>query len=138
MKPSLEVFVDGDCPLCSREVSWLRRLDTHRQLRFTDISATDFDAAGIGRSYSELMRKIHARLPSGELVRGVEVFRQVYSRLGFHRAVRVSRWPLVRGLLDLGYVAFARSRLRLTGRCEVTTQPASLTASARGGEVTHA
>ena len=38
--------------------------------------------------------------------------------------VWLTRLPIVRQLLDLGYAAFARNRLRLTGRC---TSACSLT-----------
>ena len=113
----IEVFVDGDCPLCSREVDWLRRLDQQGELRFTDISAPDFDPTPTGASLEQLMRRIHARLPTGETLTGVEVFREIYARVGFARAVAVSRWPLISQLLDGAYVLFAKSRLRLTGRC---------------------
>jgi predicted DCC family thiol-disulfide oxidoreductase YuxK len=64
------------------------------------------------------MARIHARLPSGELVEGVEVFRQLYAAVGYERLVRASRSPLISGLLERGYGWFAKNRLRLTGRCE--------------------
>lgn len=113
----VEVFFDGDCPLCLREVELLRRLDKVRQIRFTDIQAADFDPASIGLSFSQLMQRIHGRLPSGELIEGTEVFRRLYAAVGFRRAVAVSRWPGVSQLLDAGYSLFAKNRLRLTGRC---------------------
>jgi predicted DCC family thiol-disulfide oxidoreductase YuxK len=115
----LELFFDGDCPLCAREVAWLRRWDGARRIQFTDISAATFDAAALGVSHARLMARIHARLPSGQLVEGVEVFRRLYALLGFERWVRMSRWPLVAPVLDAAYTLFAKNRLRLTGRCDV-------------------
>ena len=55
---------------------------------------------------------------AGELVSGVEVFRQLYARVGFGRLVACSRAPVVSHLLEGGYSVFARLRLPLTGRCE--------------------
>ena len=115
---AVEVFYDGECPLCRREIGWLSRLDTQRRIRFTDIAAPGFDAKELGLSQAQLMARIHARLPSGELVEGVEVFRQLYGAVGYARLVRLSRAPGVSGLLELGYGWFARHRLRLTGRCD--------------------
>ncbi len=63
------------------------------------------------------MDKIHGRMPDGSRIEGVEVFRQLYGAVGFNRAVAVSRWPGVAHLLHLGYVLFAKNRLRMTGRC---------------------
>ena len=50
-----EVFYDGGCPLCVREIGMLRRWDRRKKIRFTDIDAKDFDAALVGKSYDELM-----------------------------------------------------------------------------------
>ena len=90
----VEVFFDGDCPLCLREISLLRRLDERGQrIRFTDIQAADFSPESVGLTFPELMRRIHGRLPSGELIEGTEVFRRLYAAVGFRRTVAVSRWP---------------------------------------------
>lgn len=122
----VEVFFDGDCPLCVREIALLRKLDRHSQrIRFTDIQAADFSPEAVGLSFTELMQRIHGRLPSGELIEGTEVFRRLYAAVGFRRVVAFSRWPGVAQLLDAGYTLFAKNRLRLTGRCtdEVCTVP---------------
>jgi predicted DCC family thiol-disulfide oxidoreductase YuxK len=112
-----EVFFDGDCPLCVREIRMIARLDRAHRIRFTDIAAPEFDAAGTGVSWQTLMDRIHGRLPDGTLVEGVEVFRRLYTAVGFGPLVALTRLPGVRALLDLGYHLFAKHRLRLTGRC---------------------
>ena len=38
----LTVFFDGNCPLCAREISLLKQLDTMQRLHFENIYATDF------------------------------------------------------------------------------------------------
>lgn len=113
----VEVFFDGDCPLCRREINWLRKRDRQLKVRFTDIAAADFDPGSTGKTLSELMARIHGRLPTGELIEGVEVFRQLYAAVGLNWLVVPTRWPLFRQFLDWGYRLFARYRLRLTGRC---------------------
>jgi predicted DCC family thiol-disulfide oxidoreductase YuxK len=42
----IEVFYDGACPLCLREINLLRRRDRKHAIRFTDIAAVGFDASG--------------------------------------------------------------------------------------------
>jgi predicted DCC family thiol-disulfide oxidoreductase YuxK len=113
----LEVWFDGACPLCAREVAFLRRLDRAGRIRFADIAAPGFDASATGIPWQDLMDRIHARLADGTVVEGVEVFRRLYALLGFAWLVAPTRLPGVRQLLDLAYRAFARNRLRLTGRC---------------------
>lgn len=113
----VEVFFDGDCPLCLREIRMLRRKDRDGRIEFTDIAAPGFDADALGRDHATLMARIHGRLPDGTWIEGVEVFRRLYAAIGWRRAVAVSRWPGISHLLRLAYTLFARNRLRLTGRC---------------------
>lgn len=113
----LDVYYDGDCPLCAREVRWLRRRDRRRRIRFVDIAAPGFDAREAGVPLETLMERIHGRLPDGTIIDGVEVFRRIYAAVGFPTLARLSRLPGVSGMLELAYRWFARNRLRLTGRC---------------------
>lgn len=118
MSWEVEVFHDGECPLCRREVGLLQRLDARRgRIRFTDIAARDFDACALGKTHEQLMARIHGRLPDGTWIEGVEVFRRVYAALGLGLLVPLTRVPGVSHLLDAAYGVFARQRLRITGRC---------------------
>ena len=113
----IEVFFDGDCPLCRREIGMLRRLDRRHKIRFTDIAAADFNPDAIGIDGARLMEEIHGRLPDGTWLTGVEVFRRLYAAVGLGWCVPVTRLPGIAHLLDAGYRIFARNRLKWTGRC---------------------
>lgn len=112
---ALELFFDGDCPLCLREVKMLMRLDRDSRIHFVDIAAPGFQPPE-GVDYPTLMDRIHARR-GAEWYEGVEVFRQLYEAVGFGPVVAATRLPGVASLLNVGYRAFAKNRLRLTGRC---------------------
>ncbi len=118
MASEIEVFYDGACPLCTREMGAVRRLDRRGRIRFADFTADGFDPAAVGATRQALMDRIHGRLPDGSLVSGVEVFRRIYAAIGFGPLVALTRLPGVAQLLDAGYRLFARNRLRLTGRCQ--------------------
>jgi predicted DCC family thiol-disulfide oxidoreductase YuxK len=120
-KKDLQVFFDGECPLCMREIRMLQRRDRSGRVDFVDISATDFSAEALGKTQSEMMARIHGRLPNGNWIEGVEVFRQLYDAVGFGALVRFSRWPGISQALDFSYSQFASQRLRLTGRCSADT-----------------
>jgi predicted DCC family thiol-disulfide oxidoreductase YuxK len=51
----VEVFFDGDCPLCLREIKLLRWLDRKGRIRFTDIAAPDFQATDFGKTPADFM-----------------------------------------------------------------------------------
>jgi predicted DCC family thiol-disulfide oxidoreductase YuxK len=136
-KWEIKVLYDGECPLCMREIGFLERRDRQRgRIAFEDISDPSFDPSAYGRNAEQLMSRIHAVLPSGELVEGVEVFRRAYAAVGLGWLAAPTRWPGLRGLADRAYRLFARNRLRITGRsadCEdgrCRVPPASDTTSA--------
>lgn len=113
----IEVFFDGGCPLCLREINFLKRRDRHGKIKFTDIDAPSFRPEICGKTYDELMARIYGRLPDGTWITGVEVFRRLYSAVGFGPLVMLTRLPVISQIMDLGYHVFAKNRLRLTGRC---------------------
>ena len=123
----LQVFFDGGCPVCSREMAVLARRDRRQLIEFIDITAPGFDAAAWGREPAQLMAAMHARLPDGRWAIGVEAFRQIYAVLGFGWLVALTRVPGLSHLLEAAYRLFARYRprqercsLAQDGRCRRT------------------
>ena len=114
----VEVFHDGACPLCAKEIALLRWLDRRGRIRFTDVAAEDFAPADYGKSMAEFMDHIQGRLPDGSFVTGVEVFRRLYGAVGLRWLMPLTSLPGVRHLLDWGYDRFAKNRLKWTGRCD--------------------
>lgn len=114
----LELLYDGECPLCLREVNFLRRKDGDRGLiSFVDIADETYDPdlhAGI--DFETAMGTIHAILPDGTVIKNLEVFRRVYSILGMGWVYAPTRWPVLGPLCDRLYRIWARWRLQLTGR----------------------
>lgn len=114
---TIQVFHDGDCPLCRREIRMLRRLDRKQRILFTDIAAPDFDPTLWGKSHEELMDRIRGRRPDGTWIEGVEVFRQLYAAVGLGWIAAFTRLPGISHALEWSYTVFARNRLKWTGRC---------------------
>ncbi len=113
----VEVFYDGECPLCLREIKMLRWMDRKKNIRFTDIADPTFRSADYGKTMQDFMEEIQGRLPDGSWIIGVEVFRRLYAAVGLGPLVAFTRLPGVSPGLDFGYRVFAKNRLRLTGRC---------------------
>jgi predicted DCC family thiol-disulfide oxidoreductase YuxK len=109
----LTLLFDGDCPLCLREVAWLRRRDRLGRLVFEDIAAPDFEPARYDRTREQLMAAMHGLRPDGTLLVGADVFREAYGAVGLGWLVAPSRLPLLRPLVDAGYRLFARHRIRI-------------------------
>lgn len=113
----IRILYDAECPLCAREGKLLLRLDAGRgRLELEDISAPDFDASRYGLDPADLEARLHAVLPDGRIVQGVEVLARAYEAVGWGWLAAPARWSGVRPILDRAYLWFARNRLRLTGR----------------------
>jgi predicted DCC family thiol-disulfide oxidoreductase YuxK len=111
----------------------LRRLDKRARIEFEDIASPGFDAARYGLDQQGVMARIHAVLPDGSVIEGMEVFRRAYGAVGLGWLLAPSRWPGIGRLFDAAYRSFARNRLRWTGRaqpeceaghCEAAPRPA--------------
>jgi len=113
----LKVFFDGECPLCRREIAWLRSRKQRSTVEYLDITAPDFNAENFGFSQQELMSEIRGLLGNRKIV-GMDVFRELYSRVGLGWVLWVTNFPPFRQLADILYTLFAKNRLRLTGRCD--------------------
>lgn len=113
----IRVLYDGECPLCAREIRALRRLDRGRgRIDFEDIAAPAFDAGRYGLTARDVIDRIHGVLPDGRVVEGMEVFRRAWAAVGLGFLLAPTAWPGLRRIADAAYRAFARNRLRLTGR----------------------
>lgn len=114
----IEVFYDGECPLCLREIKMLKWMDRRQRILFTDIAGNGFKPEDYGKGMQELMAEIHGRLPDDTWITGVEVLRRLYSAVGFSLLANLTRLPLLSAIVELSYRVFAKNRLRLTGRCD--------------------
>jgi predicted DCC family thiol-disulfide oxidoreductase YuxK len=119
----IELLYDGECPLCVREVNFLRRRDAGRGLvAFVDIAGDRYtpEAHG-GVDFETAMGRIHAVLPDGTVVKNVEVFRRVYEILGMGWIYAATKLPIIGSIVDTLYEIWADWRLALTGRPDLAT-----------------
>lgn len=115
----VKLLFDGAYPICRREVAWLKRRDRRAALAFDDISQPSFDAQHYGLTDKEVTGALHAVLPDGRIVRGVDAIREAYTAVGYGWLVLPTRWPILHWTCDRLYRIFARNRLwigRLFGR----------------------
>ena len=119
----INLLYDGDCPLCLREVNFLKKKDNGRGLvAFTDIAADDYNPAQNGGvSFADAMERIHAVLPDGTVIQNVEVFRRVYETLGMGWVYAATKWPVIGPMVDAAYGVWADLRLKVTGRGDLAT-----------------
>lgn len=110
-----QLFYDGACPLCQKEVRWLKTRVAGRKIRFdfVDISQPDFDPAKEGKTLEAFMGLLHLKGPQGQWWTAMEATRMIYKAIGLGWVMAPTGWPLLRPVFDKAYLLFARYRPRL-------------------------
>jgi len=110
----LQVFYDGSCLVCNREMQVYQRRESAGRLVFFDISASGFNVTEHGRTLEEFMKELHVRDAAGEFHTGISAFARIWSAFPesplYSLLERGINLPGIRQGADLGYTAFARFR----------------------------
>ncbi len=108
------VWFDGACPLCRREIAWMRRLDRRNAIAFVDVSrAAAPDGANCPVDRSALLARFHA-LEDGWVVSGAAAFTAMWRAVPLLRPLGLAaRNGLVLAGLERLYGLFLRVRPRL-------------------------
>lgn len=118
-KKQLTLLYDGDCPLCMREVNFLRGRSTKYgdPINFVDIASPEYDpSVNGGISYEVAMGRIHGITGEGNILEGVTVFRAAYNAVGLGWVYSITTIPAIGWVADKIYDAWADRRLQWTGR----------------------
>mgnify|MGYP001772940224 FL=1 len=107
-KLPLTLYVDGACPLCAREVIWLRRHATQECLQLVDISTPGFVSED--RSLDQLRSKLHARSADGHWLTGLDATYWSWRAAGLGKWAAPLGWRPLRPLLLLAYWLFSLAR----------------------------
>lgn len=108
----LEVWFDGGCPLCRREIALMRRLDRGERIRFIDLTGTS--SCPLDRA--QMLVRFHAR-EDGVVLSGAAAFAAMWRAIPLLRPLGLAaRLPVIEALLEWLYVRFLRIRPRLQER----------------------
>lgn len=126
----LQIFYDGLCHLCSREINHYRKKAIPGTVEFVDITSSSFDPVAEGFDPKRVNLHLHARL-DGQLFIGVDAFRAIWSVIpGYGWLKSLTGLPIVYHVSKLLYAIFARIRplfpKRKTcenGQCAVEPSP---------------
>ncbi len=112
MMSRLEIWYDGACPLCRREIALMRRLDRARRIDFIDLTDPGVTAA-CPRDPAEMLARFHAR-EDGVLLSGAAAFAAMWRAVPLLRPLGLAaRNPHLLALLERLYRVFLRVRPRL-------------------------
>ncbi|KAL6759268.1 putative thiol-disulfide oxidoreductase DCC, partial [Haematococcus lacustris] len=114
----IRMLYDGDCPLCMKEVSFLRSRDAGKgRIDFVDVASPAYDpAANQGITFQQAMERIHAIQDDGTVLTDIAVFRKLYEAVGLGWVYAITANPTIERLANLVYGFWAKYRMQVTGR----------------------
>jgi predicted DCC family thiol-disulfide oxidoreductase YuxK len=108
--PRMQVFYDGGCPVCSREIAFYRRRRGTDRFEWIDVHGAP-PSLGPGLSREAAMARLHVRLPDGTLLSGAAAFAAMWRNMpGLRWLGRALQVPPLGLLAELGYRVFLRVR----------------------------
>ena len=110
MMAKVIIWYDGGCPLCTREIALMRRLDRRRAIDFRDVSPAN---AICPLDRRELLARFHAS-EDGVMLSGAAAFAAMWRAIPLLKPLGwAARNRVVLRLLERLYIRFLRIRPRL-------------------------
>jgi len=106
----MQVFYDGGCPVCSREIAFYRTRPGADGFEWVDVQGGE-EPLGAGLSREDALARMHVRLPDGTLLSGAAAFAAMWRNMpGLRWLGRWLQIPPFDALAELGYRIFLRVR----------------------------
>jgi predicted DCC family thiol-disulfide oxidoreductase YuxK len=106
----MQVFYDGGCPVCSREIAFYRKRPGSDGFEWVDVQRAE-SPLGRGLSREAAMARMHVRLADGTLLSGAAAFAAMWRNMPGMRWL--GRWlqvPPFGAIAEIGYRIFLRVR----------------------------
>jgi predicted DCC family thiol-disulfide oxidoreductase YuxK len=111
MPDQTQVYYDGGCPVCSREVAMYKLRPGAEAFDWVDIHGADPGQLGPGLSREQALARMHVRTPDGTLLSGAAAFSAIWRRLpGFRWLGRLVAIPVLSAVAELCYRGFLSVR----------------------------
>lgn len=114
---TVEILYDGDCPLCEKEICFLKNKNATKTVHFLDIASENFSKnKNLTIDYETAMQQIHAIDSKGNILTGLSAFAVVYAKCDLLFISTLLRISFLKSCLEPFYKLFAKNRLWITGR----------------------
>jgi len=102
-----QVYYDGGCPVCSREVAVYRARPGAEAFEWVDVHRADPAQLGPDLTCDQALARMHVRTPDGTLLSGAAAFGAIWRGLpGLRWLGRLVSIPPLSGIAEIGYRGF--------------------------------
>ena len=102
-QPTITVYYDDQCPLCTREINFYKRKIDPKSAHWESIS--NIDEKKIDKS--KALEKLHVSDSNGNLFVGTDAFIEIWARIPqLNKIAKVMKIPIFKIFLEIGYEIF--------------------------------
>lgn len=115
-KAKIQVFYDGACGLCAREINHYKTIAPTGVFEWVDVmhDASPFEA--IGYTKQDGLKALHVRDQSGEMHIGIDAFAVIWAQMRRWRVLAFFiKLPIIHHIARLFYRIFAAWRFKKLG-----------------------
>ena len=114
---NLKCLYDGECPLCMKEINFLKKRDVNNNIEWIDISLDDYDdKLHENIDYKTGMESMHVIDNKGNIKKGIFAFKPMYDQVGLGFLWTFTKIPIISNISSFAYDQWAKYRMRITGR----------------------
>ena len=116
----IEVFFDGKCGLCSREISYYQGIAPIGIFAWMDIASDPTPLQEHGIKQADALRHLHVRDTDGQWHKGAAAFIIIWRQLNYWRLLAAFvGLPIIRHIASAFYNKFADYRFAKLAHCQV-------------------
>jgi predicted DCC family thiol-disulfide oxidoreductase YuxK len=114
----IKVFYDGKCNLCSKEISYYRRISPSGIFDWIDIHLMNSGFVNTGIKVSDALKTLHVIDTNNTLHSGIDAFIIIWNNLSYWKILaRVVSIPIIRKVANITYRVFANWRFNRSNHC---------------------
>ena len=119
----IRVFYDGKCGLCSKEISYYKRIAPKNIFEWHDIASNPKKLKEIQVSQYDALMYLHATDQKSNLKIGVDAFILIWSNIKYWKILSILvRTPIIYSVAKMIYKSFANYRFKKLAHCQIASQ----------------
>lgn len=116
----IKVYFDGKCGLCSREITYYRKIAPDGRFFWVDIAHDPSPLQYLNITQADALRRLHGLDEEGHLHIGVDAFVLIWRELTYWRWLGlIVSLPVVKQIADWAYNSFASYRFSRFAHCQI-------------------
>lgn len=116
----ITVYYDGICSLCSKEISYYKKIANKEKFDWQDITKSSEGLNQHGYSLEQGLKKLHVKDSSGNFHIGVDAFIIIWRNLPYWKLLsHLVSLPIIYQIAKFAYTKFANYRFKNLAHCNI-------------------